>query len=222
MKTYSKTEAISIIVNCAKRYEKELLGNTILLICQKKFDNSIYCIEFNFYEHNFLHLTGVKLNKTIFNETENIKIANSFFNKCLKGRLNSQDINFKENGVTQLKLHVLPKLISKDLSARMIGNYTNSKPKLITNKLTGGQNGCIGFIKDSKTLEFVPNTILDEDIRNYIEPVDKVIAVLRKKKDDIKYNEITYKSKNKKNPINWSKIKLPNEYIYLLDLIKNN
>ena len=70
-----------------------------------------------------------------------------------------------------MKLDVLPTVISKNLQAKMIGNYDSIKPRLYTEKVAGSTNACIGFV-------------LDQDMQQY-GAVDKVtfILVLTNKKD---------------------------------------
>lgn len=65
----------------------------------------------------------------------------------------------------------------------------------------------------------IPNTILNKDIRlctNY--PQDRIIAAFRKRREDVKYSEIVYIAKK----VDWHKLKFPEEYTYLYNLIKNS
>lgn len=215
---YSKTEAINIVKNCAKQYQEHLEGRTILLLYQNKKTQTINSVEFSFYDRNFLHLTGFKLNKQYFSSPSNDSLAILFYKKCLNGKLSPEDFNFAPDGTTQLKLAVLPKLLTPNLSARMVGNAISNRPKLYTEKLTGGEKGCMGFVMDKSINKYVPNTTLNEDIRECVEPVNRVIAVFRKNKDDTEYNEITYLAKK----VNWLQLVFPFELEYLLELIHNN
>ena len=60
--------------------------------------------------------------------------ANQFFDLCVNRRLKENDFEFADDGTTQLKMQVLPKLVNKNLSAKMIGDYNNFYPKLYTEK----------------------------------------------------------------------------------------
>lgn len=204
MGKYSKKEALSIIVKCAKNYKEHLAGKALLIVAEKidaENPKPISCTELTFDASNFMHLTGV---------VTNLK-AKDFFHKCLDGKLKFEDFDFSADNTTQLKLEVLTSIINKNLSARMIGDYCSKRLKLQTQKLAGGDKCCIGFITSSPSERYVPNTILKEDIRQCSENLARVIAVFRKVRSDEYYTELTYKAKN----IDLGSIKLPVEYSYL-------
>ncbi len=46
----------------------------------------------------------------------------------------------------------------------MVGDFNGCNPKLYTEKLAGGVKACLGFIKTYRA-EYVPNTVLNTDIR---------------------------------------------------------
>lgn len=50
----------------------------------------------------------------------------------------------------------------------------------------------MGFIFDSKISEYVPNTVIQEDIRDLVSNQVRVIAVYRKDINADYYDEITY------------------------------
>ena len=110
-----------------------------------------------------------------------------------------------------LKLDVLPHIICKNLHASMLGDYDSSKPRLYTEKLVGNTCACMGFTFDKKTCEYVPNTVVSEDIRNLASNNMRVIAVFRKDIGTERYEELTYTAKK----VAWESIKLPEEYSYL-------
>ena len=105
--------------------------------------------------------------------------------------------------------------MNKCLSAKTIGNYKSSNPKLYTEKLVGNVSACMGFIKANHTGRYVPNTILKVDIRNYTTGTAKVIVVFRKNKYENFYHECTYTAKN----IDQTSIKYPEDFEYLSSLI---
>ncbi len=82
---------------------------------------------------NFLHLTGLKVKKHKYNadgientnDSDDTISAKEFYEKCLAHRLSASDFEFARDGTTPLKLDVLPRLISKNLSATMIGDYNS-------------------------------------------------------------------------------------------------
>ena len=83
-----------------------------------------------------------------------------FYEKCLDHRLTESDFELSDKGTTELKLDVLPLLISKNLSANMIGDFSSTHPKLYTEKVAGGKKAYIGFIFDTMSQKYVPNTVI--------------------------------------------------------------
>ncbi len=200
-----KEDAISIVTSCAEKYKNELVNRTLLFVCQDK-HSRITLIEFTFDASNFMHLTGLKFSK---HDAE--KSPTDFFNKCVEHRLSKKDFDFAEDGTSQLKLSVLPMVINKSLSAKMIGDYNSYNPKLITDKLVGGEKACIGFVTTGNKKRYIPNTLLKGDIRNYVSKTARVIAIFRKYKSENLYTEITYKA----SKVDLKEINLPKDFAYL-------
>jgi len=76
----------------------------------------------------------------------------------------------------------------------MIGNYNNSKALLVTDKLVGGIYGCVGFVRDGQV--YIPNTALNEDIRNISRnSCGRILATFTKSVDGTKYSANTYAAK---------------------------
>ena len=212
---YSKKEAASIAVKCAIQYKDELLNRSLLFVCTDK-HLKVYTFEASFRERNYMHLTGlVPIKFTDNNGEKHILSASEFFNKCITKTISPEHFDFHKDGTTQLKLAVLPKMICKNLSATMIGDYTSFNPKLKTDKLVGKTSGVLGFVQDSIENKFLPNTLLNADIRDLAEPTLRIIATFRKNETDEYYNELTYKAKNAE----LDKIKLPDNLKYLCTLI---
>lgn len=44
-----------------------------------------------------------------------------------------------------MKMRVLPSLMKKNLSAKMLGDYNMSQPKLYTDKIAGSLSACMGL-----------------------------------------------------------------------------
>ena len=97
----------------------------------------------------------------------------------------------------------------------MVGNYNYSKPLLITEKLAGNSNGCIGFITDETSGELIPNTVLNEDIRDNVCEHARVLAVLRSEPKSRNFVEVTYRVKK----VDLASLKLPDTYKALLPII---
>ena len=196
----NKNDALKIIFSCADKYTTNLSGHTLLFVCSNKY-KQLYTMEVLFNSSNFLHMTGLKANGIN---------ANNFLNRCLSRRLSVDDFEFSSDGTTPLKLQVLPILMSNNLKANMIGNLNESRPKLYTDKLAGSTRGCMGFVRTGNG-NLVPNTVLNEDIRNSIDHPDRIIITYRKKFSDKDYTEIVYTAKK----IKWENIVLPDPYANL-------
>lgn len=175
-------DAIRIVITCAKIYEEELCGKHVLFIYQSK--AKLDYIETRFMKQNFLHLTGVKYSNN----------SKNFFRECRESKLVANSIALDSNGTTELKLRILPQIVRINRSARMIGDYNNSKALLVTEKLVGGVCGCIGFVRDGHI--FVPNTALNEDIRDISRNnCSRILAVFTKPSESTIYRTPTYVAK---------------------------
>lgn len=201
----NKKEAIGIIVESAKLYKDNFLNRNILIISQGK--DKLYTYEMRFIKTNFLHLTGVKISK----ENNNAK---KFFDYCIKHRLSEKSFEINPDGTTELKLKVLKMLLSKNMKASIIGDYSEYNPKLYTEKLAGGVRGCLGFVKDNNGY-YVPNTVLNVDIRDKIINNQRILIMARKSVDDKEYNEIVYKAKN----VDFEELCMPTEFEYIKEMI---
>lgn len=212
MRKYTKAEAIEIVVSCAETYSRELLDQSLLFVCQDK-HKRVSCIEFFFYDRNFLHLTGLKPKRRSSKENsgDESQSAKDFFYNCLSHKVSPNDFDFAPDGTTPMKLGILPYLVSKNLSAKIIGNFYSLRPKLYTEKLAGGSKGCMGFLIDDVTKNYVPNTVLNEDIRNNVSEWARVIIVYRKAISEERYTEITYAARK----VDWDHVVFPEQYAYL-------
>ena len=204
-----KEEALRIILQCAEQYENQLADRNLLILCMDK-AKCVHCMETAFSRNNFLHLTGVKLQKS-----QGLS-ANGFYNKCINKRLSPREFALADDGTTEMKLRILPQLFTKNLSANIAGDFGARTPVLFTEKLAGSVKGGIGFVLDQKTGYYVPNTVLNVDIRKYIMNPQRVIAVYRKEKRAEQYEEVTYTAK--KN-IQWDEIQYPEQIKYLKNLV---
>lgn len=214
MNKFTKEQAIKIVVDGAKKYKKELLNKNLLILCHNK-QKQLSKIELSFSASNYMHLTGLKMLPSIDERGQKKDFpASVFFDRCLNQKLSPDSFVFADDGTTHKKLEVLPLLISKNLSAKMIGNYNSNQLKLSTEKLAGNNIACMGFVRTQKGNTYVPNTVLKADIRDYTNNIARVIAVFRKEKQEQYYSECTYKA----NKFDWDSIKLQKQDEYLLDL----
>lgn len=190
-----KRRAIQIMTKAAELYRANLEDQKVLFLyalpseikkelqTEEKILLSIKGYEVAFHRYNFLHLTGVKLNKS---ETVS---AIHFYEKCLDKRLTEHDFFLAKDGSTGQKLDILERMMSIKKNVTMIGEFTDRGPKLFTEKAAGNVCGCIGFVKDRNTELNVPNTLLKKDIRDVIaQPAYKVFAVISKHYTEDRYS----------------------------------
>lgn len=183
-----KEELLSEVVKCAELYDKKLKDKSLMFVFQKRADNKLSCIESCFKAHNYLHLTGVSYNG---------KSAVQFYKECINHKLRLVDIDFKTDGTTEQKVKVLRNVVMIERTSRMIGDYLGAgKISLYTEKLAGNTTGCLGFVRKKGQVEYIPNTALNQDIRDITHsPQDPVKAIFKKYIRDDKYNQICYTAK---------------------------
>lgn len=193
-----KRRAIQILTKAAELYRDNLEDQKVLFLygvpseINKQLQTKDKCLssmqyyEVAFHRCNFLHLTGVRLNKV------DTASAIHFYQKCLDKRLKEEDFSFSKDGSTGQKLDILEKMMLIKQNATMIGDFTDRGPKLFTEKVAGNICGCIGFVQDKNTKLNVPNTLLKKDIRDVTaQPTYKVFAVFAKAYTENKYSHIS-------------------------------
>ena len=180
MRINSKVEAVKTIHECAVLYDKNLSGRNVMFITVN--DNKATFFETLFQPNNFLHLTGVKTNLN----------SEFFFKSALTQRLSPSSISFDHGGTAEIKLEILHKLMSIHILARMVGDYDNSKPLLITDKFAGTVTMAMGFINVNGI--YVPNTALKMDVRDITTQATRrrVAAIFVKLRGDAIYTQLTY------------------------------
>lgn len=178
----NKQDAIRTITECADEYQKYFAGRKHLYIYDK--NGMTDYIEAIFHKSTYRHLTGVNTDLS----------ANQFYNKCINHQLSSKDFEFRADGTTELKMRALPRLMRVNTGYKMIGEFDDCRPKLITEKVAGNQFCCMGFVSVKKNC-YIPNTILQEDIRDITTDTYRVIAVYSKDISDNEYTDILYLAK---------------------------
>lgn len=189
-------EIIETIVKSAKDYKNRLEGQTILFIyndkSEKKKFKQVKFIETIYFITNFLHLTGIKTKDT----------AADFYRKAISQKLTANDLQLnnlteKERFNVERKLEKLKKLMEIEQLAKMIGSYDDTiKNKLYTEILIGNISCCLGYVKHRDSKYYVPNTALDEDIRDITYTNNNILAIMKKYKKEKRYSKITYLGKN--------------------------
>lgn len=201
----TKEDALRVIFQCATEYEKNLAGRNLLFVVGEVQHPN--WIEAAFSASGYLHLTGVKVSADIK--------PRKFFTMCKNRRLSINDFEMASDGTTDLKLSVLPFLVKKDLSARMVGAHNQQTRFLYTDKLIGSVNkGCMGFVQAQENSRYyVPNTTINEDIRDITSrPQERIILACEKLRTDPKYCNIVYLA----NGIKIENIRFP---VFLSDLL---
>ena len=200
-----KREAIKIVTDCAKQYDAELSGRSLLIFYQET-STKLNSLELVFRDKQFMHLTGLKPISGLS--------AGRFYQKCLNNKLQTNEFDFSPDGTSEIKLRTLPYILCKNLHANAVGNFNGSTIKLVTDKLIGNQRAFMGFINVYKDY-YIPNTLIRGDIRDYSTKTKRIIAIFRKFQNDPIYHEITYAAKK----VDWNRIVFPETYDYLLNLI---
>ena len=115
-----------------------------------------------------------------------------FFRAALNKRLSPDSIAFDQGGATELKLEILPQLMAIHTTARMVGDYDNSRPLLVTDKFAGTVTMAMGFIYVNDV--FIPNTGLKIDVRDITSKATRrrIIAIFSKPRNEILYKKLTY------------------------------
>ena len=181
----NKKEILSKLFICADKYKENLYGKSLLIVgCGK--DKKFEFFNVTFRAGNFQHLTGVV--------TQNIS-PKDFFERCIARRLSPRDIESRPDGTTDLKLSVLPALMSKNLSAKMFADYNRKGLKFYTERIVGTVTACMGFVKDPSSEIYVPNSVLKQDMRNISSNQKRIFAIFRKALSEPRYTEIVYIAK---------------------------
>ena len=207
---FTKEDARRRVLNCAKQYQQRLLNKKLIIIYREKRDNVIRYIEVVFHERNYQHLTGLELidknGDVLRNQSMN------FYRKCIENKLSVDELRFKPDGTTQLKLEALPVLMDITKITKITGDYNNVRPYLFVDKVIGGVNFCLGLSRDDNV--YVPSSALLEDIKRLTEAPSQVLAILEKDVDADIYSIIKHVAKG----LNLSNITLPQEINAMIDL----
>lgn len=207
---FTKEDARRTVLNCAKQYQEKLLNKKLIIIYRERQSNSIQYIEVMFYKRNFQHLTGLELidanGNVLRGQSEN------FYRKCVENKLSTNELQFKADGTTHLKLGALPTLMDVTKITKIAGGYNNIRPYLFIDKVIGGVNFCLGLKKED--IGYVPSSALLEDIKKLTDAPSQVLAILRKDIEQDIYKEVKYVTKG----LNLNKIYLSDEITDIISL----
>lgn len=207
---FSKEEARRRVLNCAKQYQQKLLNKKLIIIYRERKDNVIRYIEVAFYERNYQHLTGMELIDSDGNVLHHQAV--NFYRKCIENKLGIDEIQFKTDGTSHLKLLALSALMDVTKITKITGDYNNVRPYLYVDKVMGGVNFCLGLTREDE--EYVPSSALLEDIKKLTDAPSQVLAILEKDIDSEIYENIKHVAKG----LNLNNIRLPDEISRMIDL----
>ena len=183
MAKYKKQEALKIILNAAKCYEKNLRRMHFIIFYQD--NKNLKSVEVGFRDLNFLHLTGVKTNLS----------AQLFYSSCIDGKLSEKDFEFDKQGKVQQKLEVLPHLSDLLYNSCMIGEFINSGICLKADYFVGNTKVVLSLgFKNGVGADY-PVTLYREDVRKLTHPTNRVLAIFKKEYNQRKYTTCTYLAK---------------------------
>lgn len=208
-RTMTGTQVLKIILESAKLYRDNLADKNLIIISYNANTKLYNYIETVFLERNFLHMTGVQIRPEKAGKPYNPDIggAMKFYELCLLNELKLGDFKQAVDGTTPLKMNVLPQLMK--LTGNLMGDFNFTKNRLVTEKLVGNQRGCMGFVKENNY--YIPNTVIQDDIRDITYKTNSVVCILIKEKASDKYTHVKYmkKAKATKKKIKGIKVIIP-------------
>ena len=139
-------------------------------------------------------------------------IRDNFYRKCIGNKLSINEIRFKKDGTTNLKIAALPSTTKIHRITKIAGDYNHKRPYLFVDKVVGGVNFCMGLIQDGDY--YVPASALLEDIKNLTVTPSQVLAIMSKEKNDTTYKKIRHVAKG----INLNNVNLPTDILALISL----
>ena len=98
-----KLSDFNLILRAARQYAENLVNRNLLVIYKHRTLKTFQYIEFEFYESNFMHLTGVKFSES----SKTSKKSILFYNRCINNELRLEDVSYSKDGTTKLKLDIL-------------------------------------------------------------------------------------------------------------------
>lgn len=183
-KFYSQKEALKIIVETAKSYDKLLKNKDFLII----FDNGkkLDYILVGFTANNYHHLTGAS--KSIS--------PKDFYRKCISGKLTVDELP-KITYTINKKLLALPYLPKMMFNACSVGNYLSTNMYLNPDYVVGNvpHYTCLALV-DYGNDYLAPMSLLYDDIRQKTNPTQKAEIIFQKSRQETYFSDYTYCHKN--------------------------
>ena len=201
VRNYTKKEAVSIAISAGRMYRDNFVGKRVLFLMSDK-HKRVSSLEVGFQASNYHHLTGLELTNPSLSHKD-------FYELCVDGRLKQEDIRFAQNGTSHQKLSVLQMAFKNtNLSASAVGTYNNSHPLLYTEKVVGGVKWALGFRDVSGNGDYIPDTLLEGDIRDVIYESYRILATFVKDSGEDNFTRIIYRAKK----IEYDKLTYPDDW----------
>jgi hypothetical protein len=191
------------IMKLVKPYHNNLADKNIMFLSDN--NGVMEKIEALYNQSNFLHLTGLTLNKNL------VRNALEFYDLAIKGMLN--ETHFFQNKNCQPATSIDEKNIEDKLkalritvdihkNAREVADYNNSRPFLKVEKLAGFKVACMGYERYPQNPDlYFPKSNLYGNITGFSNAQNKIAIILVKPKDDLTYSDISYSDKKLVNNI---------------------
>ena len=211
MQSYTLEEARHIVMQCAKQYKANLLDKQFILIYRDRNDNKVKALELEFEKGNYQHLTGIEM----IDEDGNIRehVSKLFYSKCLNNQLAKDEIQFKKNGTTNLKLLALPVMMGIHKVTKIAGDFNYSRPYLVADKVIGNVNFCLGLRQADEY--YVPVSALLEDIKQLTNVQSQVLAILSRESGEEHYTNIRHVAKG----LNLNNLTIPQDIVEKISLL---
>lgn len=163
-------------------YEEKLNNRQFIIIYRDRETNLIRHIEMVFQAKNYQHLTGL----LFVDENGNTlsKRSEYFYRKCLSKKLSNNEVAFKADGTTYLKLEALPIIISFTSISKITGDSNNRQPYLYVDKIVGGVNFCMGLRFDDRISQYVPVSAMQRNIRELTYKPSQILAIMERQYGD--------------------------------------
>lgn len=167
-KRYTKEQALKIVTDCAREYDKSLKNHRFLLAYRQ--NNTLKYTIVLFRTHNFLHLTGLVAHDN----------AKEFYNKCITSRLSVRDFDFDKAGNCHLKLSVLHLVPTMFYNHNLIGDFLRIGQRIEADYFVGMPNKDVSLGFRSQLLNYdYPVTLYKQDIKQLTTSTHKIIGIWR-------------------------------------------
>ena len=173
-------------------FDDLLLNKNYMYIYRSNTNNKIEFFEVKCMSNNFLHLTGVKTSLK----------PSLFYSAIENNKLSLNQIDYKENGTTKLKLDIfekLPLLFNSPIQVCFQDNFFTLKLSvdILLNRSNLNQKDIVlGLKRDKKFDFFIPASILKIEPKVIGKDFSRVLCILEKDRKEKKYSNIKYKVKD--------------------------